>query len=389
MAANFSGILILKFPHSSAFGGQERHTLDLFQKLKDRGASFYLLGSCPFLHEEFKKRNWPAKKNWGGREPVTLIRALIFPITAILVFFWLWPQLLYYRVKKKTKILYCLTLTEKLVLTLPARIFGFKVYWLEHKIVGRWLRLNPWRLLYIFNSNFSQIIAVSEAAKESVRKLGVRKKIITVIYNGLDEAAVRTEMLEQRAIYNILAEQNNRSRYIFRVGTICRLTKEKGLEYLLQALSRAKEIIPHIELTIIGDGPEKNNLIWMAKKIGIADRVRFIGFQPKVSRFLADWEIFILSSALPEAFGLVILNAMALRKPVIATKIGGIPEVVEDGETGILVPPKNLEQLAEAIINLEREPERRKKLGDAGHERFKKYFTLDRMAEEYIREFEK
>jgi glycosyltransferase involved in cell wall biosynthesis len=376
-------ILILRFPFTSAFGGLEKHTLSLFGKLKEKNIKFFLLSSCPILLGEFKKRNWPAKKTWGSREPVTIKRVLFFPLIAPFIFLNLWPRLIYYRLFKKTKILYCLSFTEKLILTVPARLIGYRVFWIEHVIPGRWLRLNPFRPLYIFNSYFAKIIAVSDAVQKKLISLKASKKNIRLIYNGI-EINVKSDKDNKRENQ---AAQNKFNQTAFTIGTVCRLHKEKGIEYLLRAVSIAKDFIPSLQLIVIGDGPEKKNLIWLAKKLEISDRAKFVGFQEELTNWINGFEIFILPSVKKEAFGLVLLDAMSKAKPIIATKIGGIPEVILDQITGILIEPKNSEVMANAILHLFNNPEERARMGKNGLDRVKTFFTLERMAQEYYKLF--
>jgi len=378
-------ILILRFPYASAFGGAEKQTLSLCQRLKERKEKFFLLSSDPVLLREFRARGWPARKVWGSREPVTLGRVVFFPFVAIFLFLRLWSALLYYRFFKRTKILYCLSLTEKLILTLPARILGFRVFWIEHVIPGRWLRLNPFRPLYIFNSYFARVIAVSEAVKKQLVKYSISGKRIRVIYNGID---LKEVLAKEGGVKDVVATAKI-SHMTFTIGTICRLTKEKGVDHLLKAIAAAQEFIPHLELVVIGDGPEKKNLVWVAKKLGIGQKVKFVGFQENVIDWINNFEIFVLPTREKESFGLVLLEAMARGKPVVATSVGGIPEVVEDKVTGLLVPPKDSATLGDALIYLYTRPDKRKEMGERGRERVLKLFTLERMVEEYVQEFEK
>jgi len=377
-----SNILILRFPYTSNFGGTEKHTLDLFSKLKERRVKFFLLTSSPILYKEFKKRNWPAQKIWAGREPVTLSQVFLFPFLAPLIFLRLWPLLFYYRFFHKTKILYCLSFTEKLILTLPARFLGYKIFWIEHVIPGRWLKLNPFRPLYVFNSHFVKIIAVSWAVKNQLIKLKIKEKKIKTIYNGIDLTPKK-----EAGNYQNLAQISQFNYSPFTVGTVCRLHKEKGIEYLLGAIKIAANFIPNLQLIILGDGPEKKNLIWLTKKLEIDERVKFVGFQKNPTNWINNFEIFILPTAQKEAFGIVLLEAMAQAKPVIATKVGGIPEVVLDQITGLLVEPKKSEAIADALIYLFAHPEERKRMGENGRKRVETFFTLEKMVEEYYQEF--
>ncbi len=364
-------ILILKFPYSSQFGGGEKHTINLVESLRERGYKFYLVSSCRVLLEEFKKRKWSAVKLWAGKEPVTEAWVFLFLLLSPIIFLELFFVLLYYRIFKKTKVLYCLSLTDKIIATPLARIFGMKVVWVEHTSIGRWLKLNPWRIFYVLWSRLVTVVAVSEAVKKQLLKIGVKEKNLKVIYNGVDVSGCEF----------MPAVKNFRTN--FSVGTVCRLHHEKGVEFLLKAIKIAKEFIPTLRLVVIGDGPERQNLIWLTKQLEIYDSVLFVGFQGNIEGWVKDFDIFVLPSVEKEAFGIVSLNALACGKPVVATRVGGIPEVVEDGKTGLLVEPKSAEEIARAIVNLHRHPEIRREMGVRGRKTVEEKFSLDKMIDEY------
>ena len=149
-------ILILKFPYSSQLGGGEKHTLNLAESLKERGYKFYLVSSCKVLLKEFKKRKWPAMKLWMGKEPVTEAWVFLFLLFSPILILELFFVLLYHRIFKEIKILYCLSLTDKIIATPIARIFGMKVIWVEHTSIGRSLKLNPWRIFYVLWSRLQR-----------------------------------------------------------------------------------------------------------------------------------------------------------------------------------------------------------------------------------------
>jgi glycosyltransferase involved in cell wall biosynthesis len=117
---------------------------------------------------------------------------------------------------------------------------------------------------------------------------------------------------------------------------------------------------------------------------GLAGRVAFAGFRDDVDRLLPAFDVFCLSSQL-EGLGTSVLDAMAFGRPVVATAAGGIPEAVEDGVTGRVVPVRDPVALARALLDVLRDPEARRAMGDAGRQRFLARFTADRMAEETLR----
>ena len=158
-------VLIFKFPYSSLFGGGEVHTLQLVEQLSRRGWKFFLVSSCHVLLEEFAKRKWYAIPLAISKEPVTIPAILIFALFSPMILLQLSAILLYYRIVKNVRALYCLSLTEKILVTPVARLLGIRVYWMEHLLMERWIQMNPYRWSYVLNSRLARIVPVSEAVK--------------------------------------------------------------------------------------------------------------------------------------------------------------------------------------------------------------------------------
>ncbi len=354
-------------------GGGELHTLTLVEELEKRGLEFKLLSSCRILLKEFAKRRWEYKKIRLAKEPVTKWSIIIFPLFVPWIILRMSLSLFYHRLKG-FKTIFCLSLTEKIILTPLAKLFGYKIIWMEHVSVKRWLTLNPYRLFYWLFSRLAMVVTVSEAIKKELLTIGVPDDKIRVIYHGLN--LEKFSSLEKQQASNL-----------FIIGTICRLNKEKGVEYLLQAAKIANEFIDNLRLIIVGDGPERKNLEWLAKKLELEQKVLFIGWQENPDKWLINFDIFVLSSVKRESFGLILLDAMVLKKPVIASDLGGIPEVVADKKTGLLVGPGDIQALAQAIIDLHRHPEWQTAMGQAGYERVKEKFSLEKMVERYYQIF--
>ncbi len=366
-------VLILKFPYRSSFGGGEKHTLLITQELKKCGFDFFLLSSCPTLIKEFSLRNWPVKKIWMLPEPVAKWSLLVFPLLALPMHFVLVYFLIYYRLAKKVKTLYCLSLTEKILITLPARTLGLKVVWVEHVGFQRWLTLNPLKIFYKLWSKLATVIVISQALKQQLIDLGIADKNIRVIYNGFDFSQYDTYRPDI-----ISREKRN-----FITGTVCRLEKEKGVEYLLLAFKKVLEIIPGLRLVIVGSGSERKKLEWLAQKIGIDRLTQFVGFQGDPLKWIRTFDIFVLPSVGRESFGQVLVDALALERPIIASAIEGTPEVVIDGQTGLLVKPGSSDELSRAIIRLYQKPELARQLALNGRGYVEQNFTLERMLNDY------
>ncbi|HVL18655.1 MAG TPA: glycosyltransferase [Gemmatimonadales bacterium] len=158
------------------------------------------------------------------------------------------------------------------------------------------------------------------------------------------------------------------------VLTVARLDPQKGLHHLVAAAA----LVPEARVMVVGEGPERPALETEIARLGLGDRVHLLGFRSDVPDLLAASDLFVLPS-LFEGLPLSILEAMAAGKPVVATAIGGNDEAVVDGATGLLVPPGDPQALADAIRALLRDPERRRRLGEAGRRRAEAEFSATAM----------
>ncbi len=229
-------------------------------------------------------------------------------------------------------------------------------------------------LLDRLSSRFAdRIVSCSDAAREySIKKTGIDAKRYTTIYNGVDLAKFnrklnfksKREELGLEVSYPVIA-------------TIGRLIEpQKGLRYLIEAAQKFVLEFPKTQFLIIGDGPAKDDLQNLVKKLGISKNFFFAGMRQDIPEILNTIDIFVLPS-LQEGFGIVLIEAMAAGKCIIATKVGGIPEVVKDGETGILIPPKDVQSLLTAMLDLMKNKNRRKKLGERGRDWVENRFSIE------------
>ena len=186
-------------------------------------------------------------------------------------------------------------------------------------------------------------LAASQAIKKNFESVGVDK--VEVIPNGID--LKRFENLQRKPHSG------------FVVMTIARLEKVKGVEYLIRALATpALRRSAGIRLSVIGDGSERKNLERLVAKLGLTEKVKFLGEVPnqKIPEHLAGADCFVLPS-LKEGFGIAVLEAWAAGLPVIGSNVGGIKELIEDGKTGILVEPGDPEAIAKAILKIYKQSE--------------------------------
>ena len=171
------------------------------------------------------------------------------------------------------------------------------------------------------------------------------------------------------------------------LGTVARLTPQKGLDYLLQALSVLRTRFPDLFCVIVGEGEMRAGLESLAVRLGLENHVRFCGLRRDVPAILQGLDLFVLPS-LFEGLPLALLEAMAAGKPVVATRVAGSSEVIEDGVNGRLVPPADADALAEAMIALLDDRELAQTLARRGRETVRQQYTIGPVAEAYERLYE-
>lgn len=165
-----------------------------------------------------------------------------------------------------------------------------------------------------------------------------------------------------------------------KIGTVGRLVTSKGCRYLVEAIALVKRPFPDIKLFVVGGGFLRNELGALVERLGLTDNVRFLGVKDNVAEFLNGIDIFV-SPTLYESFGITLIEAQACKKPVVASNVGSVPEIIKDGETGLLVLPKDAQAIAGAIIRLIRDKELSKKLGEAGFESVNRDYRIEKTME--------
>jgi len=172
------------------------------------------------------------------------------------------------------------------------------------------------------------------------------------------------------------------------VGNIAALVPHKGQRYLVDAAPALVRAFPDAHVLIFGEGELRPALTRQIRNLGLEHRVQLVGFRADILSLLKGLDVFVMSS-LTEGLGTSILDAMAASKPVVGTTAGGIPEAVEDGVTGILVPPHHAPALAGAILRLLMDEPLRRRMGQAGLERVRARFNVDRMVDETLAVYER
>jgi L-malate glycosyltransferase len=212
------------------------------------------------------------------------------------------------------------------------------------------------------------IVANSSAARDQLLHEGVPDASIRVIPNGVDIDSCAGAR-EPRPMRTIL--------------TVANLRREKAHEILLDAVARVGSTHADLRVVIAGDGPRAAELRALAAKLGLDDRVEFLGHCDDVGTLLREADLFVLPSR-SEASPNSVLEAMAAGVPIVASAVGGLLELVQPGRTGLLVPPNDAPSLARAIESLLADPGRARALGAAARAAAAKHYSFDRM----VREFE-
>ena len=215
-------------------------------------------------------------------------------------------------------------------------------------------------------------VTVSESIKDYI--LHTTKKPaenVSVIYNGIDlNRDTNVQMHTIKEYFDI----KDKDRLLVTVG---RLNIQKGHCYLFQAISKVLKKISNVKLLVVGEGEEEKKLKNLVESLDLTGAIIFAGLRDDIERILSISELFVFPS-LWEGLPNALLEAMAAGKPVIATTVGGVPELVVHGKTGLLIPPNETDALAHAITELLHNRSRTRKMGKAARMRVEKHFTISR-----------
>ncbi|HUQ70416.1 MAG TPA: glycosyltransferase family 4 protein [Planctomycetaceae bacterium] len=230
--------------------------------------------------------------------------------------------------------------------------------------------LQPRERLRIDRTLVKRIIAVSESVKaDLVGRTGLPESQVTVIHSGVgcDTGCTEHEVLSPGRVPVI--------------GTAGPLEAVKGFPFFLGAAARVIATHRDVEFVIAGAGPEEENLRRLARELGITEHMTFVPNLLDFSDALQAMDIFCLPS-LQQGIGTIMLEAMALGRPVIATRVGGVYRVVRDNETGLLVPPSDSARLADRILELLNDPAHARRVGDAAREEVRREFSVEKMVQQ-------
>jgi glycosyltransferase involved in cell wall biosynthesis len=248
---------------------------------------------------------------------------------------------------------------------LGARLIGgrrTRLVYTEHNVWQRYHRATYWANALTYPRN-DLVFAVSDEVRRSIQYPAplsfVRLPPVETLYHGVEPA-----ILENAADPNGVREEFGIPSDAPLVGTVANLKPHKGIHHLLRAAALIQRTVPDAHFLVVGQGDARERLEALASKLGLDNAVTFTGFREDAVRIASAFDLFAMSS-LHEGLSIALIEAMALGKPVVVTRVGGLPEVVEDGKDGILVPPSDPRTLAARITELFGDPALRERLGQA------------------------
>ena len=225
-------------------------------------------------------------------------------------------------------------------------------------------------------------VAISQKIKDVLVADGIEAGRIFVIHSGIDPGRFSAD----RGDY--LRDEFNIGNHEKIVINVAHLAGHKGQKYLVQAIPRVVEKIPDVRFFIIGKGELMTDLKQRAAALGLTNELVFTGFRDDVGAFYNLADLFVMSSV-QEGLGTSIMDALAVGKPVVATRSGGIPEIISDGQSGRLVESANPSALANGIIELLQQPDLARKMAAQGQEVVRRRFSIDAMVDQYVQVYER
>jgi glycosyltransferase involved in cell wall biosynthesis len=223
---------------------------------------------------------------------------------------------------------------------------------------------------------FARVAAVSDEVRQRLLKAGVRDEKIRIVRNGIDLRP-----------FTGVAPSLRKSESVLLVGLVGRLAWEKGVDVFLSAAARVIGEFPSVNFAVVGEGPDREKLERKIDELKIRESVSMLGRRDDMPGVYASLDIMV-SSSRQEGLPMAILEGMASSLPLVASAVGEVPTVVEDGVTGLLVRAEDVDRLAAAILDLLRDEAKRKRFGAAGRKLIEDEYSAERMTTDYLRVYE-
>lgn len=369
--------MIIRNAYSYDFGGAERFPIFLSESLKINGFDTVIVSRSPKLLEYAKLKKvktikgwWWSRQNWSG------YRIALTPI----YFLWQITLTIWYIVlviKQSPDVLHIQSKDDFIAGTVAGKLLGKKVIWTDHADLKHvWKNLNIWyknpvgKMVYLASLIADKIVATSKSEEKKIlsnlSQNSILKKKFELVYNG-----------SQDKLNSYAINRNKKYTYIF-AG---RLVTDKGINEIIEAFNKLSLNNNDVQLQILGDGPESDYFKGKAKN---NDNIHFFGHISDPYQYMINADVFVYPSY-HEAFGISLVEASMLKMPIIASRVGGIPEIIVDNKSGILVDAKKVDPLYEAMKKLYEDRNLAKSLSVNARKRFKEKFNFDDIVKnEYI-----
>lgn len=230
---------------------------------------------------------------------------------------------------------------------------------------------------------FDRVVVISNAIRDILANAGVPEDKLRVVHS-----AVKTSTWERRwdrlafakTFFPPAENSSGPSRQAPVIGMVAQLIKRKGHRYVIEAMPLIQEHYPDVRLVFFGRGPEEARLLLLTQKLGLEDAVTFAGFRKDINHWLGCLDVFI-HPPMTEGLGVAVLQAAAASLPIVASRVGGVTEIIEDRVNGLLIDPQSPEQIAEGVLALLGDPQTARAMGEAAHQTVVDKFSVDAMVE--------
>ncbi len=243
------------------------------------------------------------------------------------------------------------------------------------------LRKGIYRFFDWFSERYvDRFIVVSEVLRETLlSRYKIQPYKVIKIYNGIELSEYNQDDSDE--FFKRIRKEFNMGEDVFLIGGVGRMVWQKGFEYLIECVSEIVRTYPDTKILIVGDGPLRGSLEALSEELRVKDNLIFAGFRSDIKEILSAVDLLVIPS-LQEGFPMVTLEAMAMAKPIVATRIDGITEQITDGVDGILVPPKDPSALAKAVIRVLTDKELARTVGLSAREKVEQEFSVEKMVAE-------
>lgn len=365
---------------SPDIGGAETYLVSLIKQFKKRGNSVLLATNEGKFFQytnslKIKRFKLPFILDINGNLRGLVKSSVLLPF-ALVYYSWLLRQ---FR-KNKVDIILLTSFTEKLVVTFLSIFFKIPVVWIEYGPLSVVFKRNFYipKLIYVIVAIFPKIIIVpSENTLKSLKEDAfVKNSKLILIPCGVE--------FTDKAKVTLSPDLKEK----FIVGSISRLTREKGQEYLIKSIPIVLKKITNAYFIIAGDGPDRQYFENLIRDLGVYKNVRMPGFVEDKNYYYSMFDVFVFPTVWDlEGFGLVIPEAMMYKIPVIGSNQGPVPEIIDNNLNGIIVKSKDEISLANAIIKLGLDKNLREKMGESGYKKTLAIYDISKISNQILNIF--